>query len=129
MNDAPAKPSLDSSQTLVLLRGIGGAIVGGIAGYLLFALLLRNGFYSSMIPGALLGIGAGLAARGRSPALGIFCAIAAIPLAVVGEWSVMPFIKDKSLAFFLTHVHELPPLHLLMMALGSAAAWWFGQGR
>jgi hypothetical protein len=129
MNDAPAKPPASPNQTLILLRGIGGAIAGGVAGYFLFVLLLRNGLYSSMIPGALMGLGAGLAARGRSPVLGILCAVVAIPLAIVGEWSVMPFRDDKSLAFFVTHVHELPPLHLVMMALGAAAAWWFGQGR
>lgn len=129
MTDTPANPPPASNQTLVLLRGLGGAIVGGAVGYFVFVLLLRNGLYSSMLPGVLLGLGAGLAARGRSPILAILCGIASIPLAVIGEWSVMPFRDDKSLAFFVTHVHELPPLHLVMMALGAAAAWWFGQGR
>jgi hypothetical protein len=129
MNDAPANPPPLPNQTLILIRGIGGAIVGGAVGYFIFVLLLRNGLYSSMLPGVLLGVGAGLAARGRSPVLGVICAVASIPLAVIGEWSVMPFVQDKSLAFFVTHVHKLPPLHLVMMALGTAAAWWFGQGR
>jgi hypothetical protein len=76
-----------------------------------------------------LGIGAGLAARGKSPLLGIICGVAAIPLAIGSEWAWMPFAKDNSLTFFLSNLHQLPPLHLLMMALGAAAAWWFGQGR
>jgi hypothetical protein len=129
MNDEYVSAPPAPNQTLVLLRGLAGAAAGGIAGYFLFVLLLKNGLYSSIIPGALLGIGAGWAARGRSTILGILCAVATAPLTIVGEWSVMPFIKDKSLAFFVTHLHELPPLHLLMMALGVAAAWWFGQGR
>lgn len=126
-NDESAPPA--PNQTHILLRGLAGAVAGGIAGYFVFVLLLKNGLYSSLIPGALLGLGAGWAARGRSAVLGIVCAVATAPLTVIGEWSVMPFIKDKSLAFFVSHLHELPPLHLLMMALGIAAAWWFGQGR
>ena len=117
------------NQTLVLLRGLGGAVLGAIAGYVVFRVLLRSNLYGIMIPGALLGLGASLAARGRHSILGIVCGIAAIPLAIWSEWSVMPFIPDKSFTFFLSHVHELPPLHLIMMALGAAAAYWFGQGR
>jgi len=129
MNDAPAKPAAGPNQPLILLRGIGGAVVGGVAGYFLFWFLLKNNLYSSMIPGALLGIGAGLAARGKSPILGILCGIAAIPLAIWSEWMLLPFIQDNSLTFFVSNLHQLPPLHLLMMALGAAAAWWFGKGR
>jgi hypothetical protein len=126
MNEVAESPTVGPNQTLILLRGLGGAIAGGLAGYFLFAFLLKNGFYSSMIPGALLGIGAGLAARGKSPLLGIICGVAAIPLAVWSEMHLMPFPNDDSLAFFLANV---PRLHLIMMALGAAAAWWFGQGR
>ena len=129
MSDLPEKSTPLPNQTFILLRGIGGAIAGGVAGYFLFGLLVRNGLYSSMIPGALLGLGAGLAARGKSPLLGILCGLAAIPLAIVAEWSVMPFREDKSLAFFVMNVHQLPAMHLIMMLLGVAAAWWFGQGR
>jgi hypothetical protein len=128
MNDASAKPP-GPGQTLILLRGLAGAIAGGVAGYFLFTFLVSNGLYSSMIPGAILGLGAGLAARGKSPLLGILCGLAAIPLAIFAEWSVMPFRDDKTLTFFVTHLHQLPAMHLVMMLLGSAAAWWFGQGR
>lgn len=118
-----------TNQTFVILRGLAGALVGAIAGYVLFRLLLRSGLYGIMVPGALLGFGAALAARGKSQVLGIICAVAAIGLAIWAEWSVMPFIKDNSFGFFLAHLHELPPMHLIMMALGVAAAYWFGQGR
>jgi hypothetical protein len=126
MSDISAKPAPASNQPLILLRGLAGAIAGGVAGYFLFWILLKNGLYSSMIPGALVGIGAGLAARGRSQVLGILCAIAAIPLAVWSEMRLLPFPNDSSLGFFLANV---PKLHLVMMGLGAAAAWWFGKGR
>lgn len=129
MNDESKSAGPSPNQMWIILRGLGGAVAGGIAGYFLFALLLRNNLYTSMIPGALLGIGAGLAARGKSPLLGIICGVAAIPLAIWSEWMLMPFAKDNSLTFFLANLHQLPPLHLIMMAIGAAAAWWFGQGR
>jgi hypothetical protein len=111
------------------LRGIGGAVVGGIVGYFLFRWLISQGFYGIMIPGVLIGLGSAAAARGKNLTLGILCVVAAIGLTIWAEWSVAPFVKDKSLSFFVTHLHQLPAIKLIMMALGAAAAFWFGQGR
>ncbi len=119
-----SKPS-----TLVLLRGCIGAIIGAAIGYLLFRWLLKQGLYGIVLPGALLGLGAGLAARARSLALGTACAIAAVVVTIVAEWVAMPFAKDTSFTFFVTHLHALPPAKLLMMACGVALAFWMGQGR
>ena len=38
-------------------------------------------------------------------------------------------LKDESLVFFLANLHQLKPIKLLIMALGVAGAYWFGQGR
>jgi hypothetical protein len=59
----------------------------------------------------------------------VLCCIGAIALSIVAEWLVFPFAKDGSFSFFLAHVHELPPVKLLMMAIGAALAFWLGQGR
>lgn len=117
------------SAALLLVRGVAGAVVGGVVGYFVFRWLARQGFYGVMIPGALLGLGAGLAARGRSQALGVICAIGAIGLAIFAEWATFPFVKDGSLSFFVAHVYELPAVKLVMMGLGALCAYWFGQGR
>jgi hypothetical protein len=77
----------------------------------------------------LLGLGAGLAARGRSITLGIVCAVAAVVLAAIAEWQMFPFVKDKSLSFFLAHLHQLRLSTLIMIGLGAVFAYWFGQGR
>jgi len=115
--------------TLILIRGILGAAIGGVLGYFAFGWLARAGLYGIMVPGLLLGLGAGLVARGSSQALGILCALAAIVLAVFTEWKAFPFVKDGSFSFFLSHLHQLPAVKLVMMGLGALAAYWFGQGR
>jgi hypothetical protein len=114
---------------LILVRGLAGAVAGAIAGYLLFWALAKNGMYGEMILGVFLGVGAGWAARSKSLALGVLCAALALPLSIVAEWSVAPFIKDKSLTFFLMNVTEVRPVALIFIGLGSAAAFWFGKGR
>jgi len=133
MNAAPTNPvplpASRPNELLVILRGALGAAVGGAIGYFIFRWLAKNGFYGMVIPGALLGLAAGLAARGRSQALGIGCAIAALALSIIAEWSLFPFVKDASLAYFITHVHTLPAIKLVMMGFGVALAYWLGQGR
>jgi hypothetical protein len=126
---AAPMPGGGRSQALVILRGIVGAVIGGAIGYFVFRLLAKSGFYGMIIPGALLGLGAGLAARGQSVTLGVLSAVAALGLSIVAEWSLFPFVRDGSLAYFVTHVHTLPAIKLVMMAIGIGLAYWLGQGR
>jgi uncharacterized membrane protein (UPF0136 family) len=125
---APPAPAFD---WLVLARGLAGAIVGGVVGYFVFRWLSRNGFLSHMVPGMLLGLGAGLAARGRSLPLGIICALASLVLGVFSEWMRAPFVDDPSFTFFVAHLSEMrgASVKLVMIGLGAAGAFWFGQGR
>jgi hypothetical protein len=116
-------------QALVILRGVVGGAIGGVVGFYLFKWLWQQGLYGMMIPGAMLGLGSAIAARGRSLPLGLLCAVAAIALSVFAEWAVAPFHKDPSFGFFVTHINHLPSLKLAMMALGGAFAFWLGQGR
>ena len=117
------------TSALVILRGVLGGVLGGVVGFFVFQWLARSNLYGMVIPGAAVGLGAGLAARGRSLVLGIICAVGAIGLSVFAEWSVFPFVKDTSLSFFLAHVHELHPWKLIMMGIGGVLAFWLGQGR
>jgi hypothetical protein len=126
---SPATRPIKPVDLLLYVRGLAGAAAGGLLGYFLFRWLYANGLYGLMIPGALLGLGAGLAARGKSVALGLICAAAGLALGIYSEWSIGRFKQDPSLLFFITHVHHLPKVKLLMLALGSLAAYWFGQGR
>jgi hypothetical protein len=130
MSDAP--PTLEqasvpqTSDALLIIRGLAGAIAGGALGYFAFRWLWGNGLYAIMLVGVLMGIGAGLAARGKSVLLGILCAILALPAGILTEWHVMPFVVDGSLPFFLKN---LAMSHWLFICLGAAGAFWFGQGR
>ncbi|MCI0357035.1 MAG: hypothetical protein L0211_00935 [Planctomycetaceae bacterium] len=127
----PPEPAAQPLDPMLLVRGLGGAIVGGLIGYFLFRWLATQALGAHALPGAAIGIGAGWAARGRSQLLGVLCAVAAAILIIIAEWLRAPFVKDKSLLFFVSHLLEMDgaTLKLVLMALGTACAYWFGQGR
>ena len=109
--------------------GLLGAGIGGVLGYYVFKFLLSQGFYGLAIPGALLGLGCGVLSKGHSHALGIVCGVLALILSLFSEWHLRPFIDDDSLGFFLSNLHELSLITLLMLAVGTYAGYWLGQGR
>ena len=134
MSGLPTEASpktVQATDPMLLVRGLAGAAVGGVIGYFVFRWLASNAFGAHALPGAALGLGAGWAARGKSTLLGVLCAVAAAILIVVAEWLRAPFVKDKSFVFFVTHLFEMDraSVKLLLMALGTACAYWFGQGR
>ena len=81
------------------------------------------------LPGALVGIGCGLATSTRSLAAGVLAGAAALALSVFIEWSFFPFVADGSLAYFLRHLPEASSQTLIMIGLGTLAGFWFGWGR
>ena len=102
---------------------LGGALAGGVLGYFAFFWVADQGFYGLILPGALMGLGAGLA-KHRSVPLAIACGLSAVALGLFTEWRFAPFRKDDSLAYFLLHAWELKPITLLMIAVGGAIAFW-----
>ena len=129
-NDIPGRNlTATSFDTFIIVRGLGGAILGAVLGYIAFRLLIQQGIYAMVLPGALVGIGCGLAMQREFKPLGIVSAMIALALGVFLEWHFLPFIADKSLAYFLAHLHKVAPFNLLMIAVGTVAAYWFGVGR
>ena len=116
-----------SSQDLAL--GLLGATVGGCLGYLAFTWIASQGFYALMLPPGLLGIGAGLASRRRSRPLAIICAVAGLALALFTEWRHAPFVADKGFGYFFAHVHQLQPVTLIMIAVGTYLSYSLALGR
>lgn len=110
------------------LFGLAGAAVGGLAGLKVFLWLAeRQGLYGLMIPGAMVGLGASLAAPLRSMVRGVICGAGAVLLALYAEWSFRPFVADKSFGYLLAHVADLQPMTLLMLGVGAFFAFWLGK--
>jgi hypothetical protein len=100
-----------------------GAILGGVAGYLIFFWLVRQGLYGLILPGGLLGLAAG-AFKSRAIGVPIACGVLALGLGVFTEWKFAPFVADESLGYFLSHLHQLRPVTLIMILLGTGIGFW-----
>jgi hypothetical protein len=107
---------------------LGGATVGGLIGYFGFLWIAQQGFYALVLPGGLVGMGAGLF-RNRSVPICVICGILALGLGLLAEWQFAPFIKNGSLGYFLTHVHQLRALTLIMIAAGTFIGFWAPYNR
>ncbi len=100
-----------------------GAAAGGLLGYLAFFWIAKQGFYGLILPGGLLGVGAG-AFKNRSIAVSVICGLSAIALGLFAEWRFAPFVKDASLGYFLSHAPDLKPVTLMMIAAGGIIGFW-----
>ncbi|MCX5644694.1 MAG: hypothetical protein NTZ17_08405 [Phycisphaerae bacterium] len=40
------------------------------------------------------------------------------------EWRYEPFVADASLGYFVSHVHQLQPITLLMLGAGTLIGFW-----
>jgi len=112
-----------------IVLGLAGALVGGAIGHFLFLAMASQGFYAMVLPGALVGLGCGLLSGRRSVPLGVACAVIGLVVSVLTAWRFRPFVPDRSLSFFLKHLHELGGRSLIMILAGAAFAFWFGLGR
>ena len=101
----------------------GGALIGGLIGHIGFGWLTAQGYYGMVLPGGLLGLGAGISrCRFRWPA--VVCGVLAFALSLLTEWRFFPFIVDDSLSYFVQHIHKVEIVHLLMIAAGTAIGFW-----
>jgi hypothetical protein len=111
-----------------VLLGLLGAAAGGTTGYFLFLWIAGQGIYALALPGALLGLGAGPGVRSRSVLLAGICAVAATGLGLFCEWRFAPFIVDPGLGYFLGHLHQLRPVTLVMVLVGSLCGGFLALG-
>ena len=100
-----------------------GAAIGGLLGYALFFFIVRQGYYGLILPGGLLGIGAGIF-KSKSKYLAVVCGLSALVLGLFTEWRFAPFAKDNSLGYFLSHLTHLKPITLMMIVAGALAGFW-----
>jgi len=78
------------------------------------------------LPGVLVGVGGAWLGRSQSIAFAAVCGVIGLGFGVFSQWAQFPFIENKSLGFFLSHMlNLLRPISLILIGLGGAAAFWF----
>lgn len=100
-----------------------GAVVGGLIGHLLFFWVARQGFYALVLPGGLAGLAAGIG-RASSRGTALACGAIGLVAGLFTEWRFAPFAADPGIGYFLTHLHQLRPVTLALLAVGAAIAVW-----
>jgi hypothetical protein len=127
MDEAFTTSSKSGGMTNVV-RGLVGAVLGGVAGYFLFGWLIKRGFYAPMLPGALLGLGCGVFVRQRNLPLAILCGIIALALGVFTRWMQDASIYSNDFVQFVLHLNRLSTVTQLLLALGGLCGFWFALG-
>jgi hypothetical protein len=124
--EAQAPGSLPSTSSVLTVLG---AVVGGVIGHFAFLWIARQGFYALVLPGALAGLGGGFFVKQKSIPLAVVCGGIALATGIFSEWRFRPFIADSRLGYFMTHLHQLHTVTLIMIALGGLIGFWFALGR
>ncbi len=104
---------------------LGGALLGGLIGAAVFAWLVRSfGAYGFAIPGVAVGLGASFH-RGAPRWVAALCGGIGLAAGVLATWKTLaPFPADDSLGHFVSHLHRLPPVSLVLLLLGGGVAFW-----
>jgi hypothetical protein len=90
-------------------------------GYFGVGWIATQGFYGIMLPGLLLGLGAGWF-RCRYLWPSIVCGVLALVFGLAAEWRF--FNAGDTLPVFLSEVHKLGNVTLLMLAAGTLVGFW-----
>jgi hypothetical protein len=114
---------------VTFVPGLVGACLGGVAGYYAFSWITRQGFFALVVPGALAGLGSGFCSVNHSRVRGILAGLIALVAGVVSYWHDFspPFDTDGSLRDLVMHLHQLPPITLIMLAVGTFLGFWWGR--
>lgn len=110
--------------------GLVAGVLGGLAGYLLVAYLMRTqGLWVPILPGALAGLACGQASPVVSRRRGIVLAFGVLGLVIGTQWQLFnpPFEFDGTLRDYLMHLHQLPALTLVLMGVNVVLGYWWGR--
>lgn len=108
--------------------GIVAAAVGGLVGFFAFEWIHGQGFYALILPPCFLGLAGGYGIRARSQPFAIICGIAGLVLGLYTEWRFRPFVADASFQYFITHLHNLKPLTIGLLAIGAVISYRLALG-
>jgi len=112
------------------LPGLAGGLVAGYLGYLAVGFLMgQTGFWVPILPGAFAGLACGQLSRVPSRARGALNGLIALGVAIFAQWKLFspPFEFDGSLLGYLPHLHQLPILTLVVLALNGLLGFWWGR--
>lgn len=115
-----ASATNDVKQLLLITLG---AIGGGALGVLVSWLLVKQGMHAAAAPGVLLGLGAGMF-RHRFFAVPVICCLLALAVGIGTEAWLFPFRADKSVGYFVTHLHQVFPSSLILIGVGGAMGFY-----
>ena len=111
-----------------IVPGLIGAAIGGFVGLVAYDWGIGQNLKAGVVPGAFVGLGAGLLSARPSMIRGAICGLAALGIGLFAEWKNFPFKDDGSFSYFLAHVHQLQPLTILMIVVGTIVGWRWGGG-
>lgn len=108
-------------------RGILGAIVGGLVGFLIYKWLLGYAIYAGILPGALVGVGFSIAARRPILTAGIVCGLVGL---IFGFWcdAATNNPPENLINYFQTFDMVPTVPNKIMIGIGGLLAFWFGKG-
>jgi L-aminopeptidase/D-esterase-like protein len=110
-------------------RGFCGGAVGGGLGYLAFRWMLTQGYYALVLPGALIGMGAGLGSGRRMLSLGLLSAVGALVVGVVADWNSLIAPAPTFLGHVATLLDANRRTPAILILVGVAISFYFGIGR
>jgi len=122
-----------SNMAMRIPLGILGALLGGVVGFFLFRFLHGQGLYFMVLPGVMVGLGCGLAARSRSFVFSIIAMAIAIPVAIFCEWKTDVFLCDDGqtimgIGEYVSRMVELRGKQLpIFIGLNGLLALWLGR--
>ncbi len=105
------------------LLGILGAATGAAVGYFAFVWLLWQGLYALALPGFCIGLFTRLLLRRNLAYIPLLCAGFALLSGLYLEWRFFPFVKDRSLYYFISHLHQLRPFTWILLTIGAILAY------
>lgn len=104
------------------------SIIGSIVGYFACLYLAKSGFYSLVFVGVGAGLLGGILLKEKNYKIGLMCGLISIFGSLLTESLLFPFKADHSFQYFISNVHKLKTITLIMIAVGAFIAFRMGMG-
>ena len=106
--------------------GVLGGITGGVVGGFICRFLADQGLYAVVIPGALVGLGFGLAAKKGHIVFGLVSGIMGLLAGLMTQWLV--YSNEPSFFKLVAELKDYHVMTFILLGLGTLLAFSFGKG-